>query len=433
MEKENCRNIFLMMIFVFLAVFLYFWTYSMVTLSSLQGLSVNIGDPIGPGMFPENRLLSRLKCDVYAEKNGVQNIARQPVATRPGTVYLQLKVMGFPLKKLALQAVSQVKVVPGGQSIGIVMHSKGIMVVGMSNIVDQSGKMVNPAEKAGIRIGDLILGINGKKAENEYQLKNEIAGAGPEKSIDLEIKRDGKVFKTSIRTVMCKETNRPRIGLFVRDTASGVGTLSFYHPESGTYGALGHIITDIDTAMGIELSEGRITEASIRGIHRGKKGQPGEKVGMFLEGGSIDGSIERNSRYGIFGKIKDTPEGNGIYQQPLPVAMSYQVKKGPAEMLTVIDGTEVRKYEVEIQEIFYPWNNQGKGMIIKITDQELIGSTGGIVQGMSGSPIIQDGMLAGVLTHVFINDPLKGYGVPAEWMIKEAGIIISDKKIQKVS
>jgi stage IV sporulation protein B len=313
------------------------------------------------------------------------------------------------------------------------MYSKGIMVVGMSNITDEAGNTVNPSEEAGIRIGDLILSINGKKVGSEYQLKNEIAKCGLSKrKVELEIKRGGKTFHTTVKTVLCRETGRPRIGLFVRDTASGVGTLSFYHPESGTYGALGHIITDVDTAMGIDLSDGKITEASIRGIHRGKKGQPGEKVGMFIEGGPLDGNIEKNTRYGIFGKLK-APLENPYYSKPVTVGLSYQIKRGPAEMLTVIDGTEIKKYSVEIQDIFYPWNHKGKGMIIRVTDQELVQSTGGIVQGMSGSPILQDGMLVGVLTHVFINDPLRGYGVPAEWMIKEAGLYHYDADIQKTS
>ncbi|MFZ5633258.1 MAG: SpoIVB peptidase [Bacillota bacterium] len=334
---------------------------------------------------------------------------------------------------MSVNVISQVKVIPGGQSIGIVMHSKGIIVVGMSDILDESGNRLNPAEEAGIKIGDLILGINGKKVASEVQLRNEIAILGNnQKDVELEVKRGAKIFKARVRVVKCMETGRPRVGLYVRDTASGVGTISFYHPESGRYGALGHIITDVDTAKGIDLSDGKIVEASIRGIHRGKRGQPGEKIGTFIEDGELTGEIEKNSRYGIFGQLKN-PLENPFYKEPVPVALSYQIKKGPAEILTVIDGTEIKKYSAEILEIFYPWNNQGKGMILKVNDPELIKNTGGIIQGMSGSPIIQNGMLVGVVTHVFINDPQCGYGVPAEWMIREAGLMTADKKLQKVS
>lgn len=434
MKKFSCRSVLSIAILACLAAILCFMSYSVITLGLLQGFNVNIGDPVRPDMFSGNKLLGKMSCEIQDGKNcGVKKISHRPVATRPGRIYLQYRLMGMPVKKLAVNAVTRIKVIPGGQSIGIVMYSKGIMVVGMSNITDESGNTLNPSEEAGIRIGDLILSINGKKVNSEYQLKNEIAICGLNKrKVNLEIKRGNKIFKTTVKTVLCRETGRPRIGLFVRDTASGVGTISFYHPETGTYGALGHIITDVDTAMGIDLSDGKITEASIRGIHRGKKGRPGEKVGMFIEGGPLDGNIEKNTRYGIFGDLK-TPLENPYYSKPVPVALSYQVKKGPAEMLTVIDGTEVKKYSVEIQDIFYPWNHKGKGMIIRIVDQELVDSTGGIVQGMSGSPILQDGMLVGVLTHVFINDPLRGYGVPAEWMIKEAGLYHYDVNIQKTS
>lgn len=435
MEKESCRSIISISLFLCLAVILCFLSYSNMALGPLQELSVNIGDPIGPDMIKENKLLTRLGCEVSPEiSHGIRNVNNRPVATEPGKLYLQFRIFGIPLKKLAVNAVSPVSVIPGGHSIGIVMHSKGIMVVGMSNIIDgTTGKTVNPAEEAGLKIGDLIISLNGKKVESENQLRTEITRCGDgQKAVELEIRRGPKTFRASIRPVLCKETGRPRVGLFVRDTASGVGTISFYHPESGTYGALGHIITDVDTAMGIDLSEGKITEASIRGIQRGKKGQPGEKIGMFMEDGPLDGNILKNSRYGIFGKLT-SPLENPFYSKPVPVALGYQIKKGPAEILTVVDGTEMKKFAIEIQEILYPWNNQGKGLILKITDPELIKTTGGIVQGMSGSPILQDGMLVGVLTHVFINDPLRGYGVPAEWMIREAGLLNINNELQKAS
>lgn len=434
MEKKSCRCAAGIILFFCLAVMLCFLSYSTLALSLIQGFNVYTGDSIGADIFPKNKILNKMGLGIYAEKNGMlRNIEERPVAAEPGKMYLQFRFLGVPFKKLAVNAVSQVKVIPGGQSIGIVMHSKGIMVVGMSNIVDESGRTVNPAEEAGIKIGDLLLSANGTKLASEHHLRNEINLSGKSgKSVELEIKRGSKVFKTSIKPVPCRETGRPRVGLFVRDTASGVGTMSFYHPESGTYGALGHLITDVDTAIGIDPSDGKITEASIRGIHRGRKGQPGEKIGMFIENGSLKGDIDKNSRYGIFGKLQNSIE-NPFYEKSVPVALSYQIKKGPAEMLTVVDGTDIRKFEIEIQEILYPWNNQNRGLIIKITDPGLENITGGIIQGMSGSPIMQNGMLVGVLTHVLINDPLRGYGVPAEWMIREAGLLNSDNKLQKVS
>lgn len=339
-------------------------------------------------------------------------------------------IQGLHVK--AVNVVSSVNVIPGGQSIGIVMHSKGVMVVGISDIVDETGNRVNPAEEAGLKIGDIILTVNGKKVINEFHLRNEILTYGQkQKNVNLEIKRGLKIIKTRVKIVHCSETGRPRIGLFVRDSASGVGTLSFYHPDTGTYGALGHLITDVDTSKGIDLGDGKIVEAQIRAVHRGKKGSPGEKIGMFISNGSLRGNIEKNCKYGIFGKL-DKPLESPFYNT-IPVAMSCQIQKGPAEILTVVEGTEVKKYSVDIQEVFFPWNNQGKGMIINVTDKELLECTGGIIQGMSGSPIIQNGMLAGVVTHVFVNDPQRGYGILAEWMLKETGLINTDKNLQNVS
>lgn len=420
MKISRCRITLPVVLASFSAVILFLLMYGNIFFSFSE-FNVKTGDHVRIAMF-HNKILNGFSVHVSPEKSGSEN----------GKEYLQFKALGIiPFKKMAVNVVAPVSVIPGGQSIGILMRSKGVMVVGMSSITDESGNQANPAEEAGIKVGDVIVAINGKSITNEYQLRNEISILGVNKDAVLEIKRSGGPVKIAVKPIMCRETKRPRIGLFVRDSASGVGTLSFYHPDSKTYGALGHIIADVDTAKGIDLSEGRIVEANIRAIHRGKKGNPGEKLGMITEGGAISGDIEKNTRYGIYGKIATLPE-NPYFPKPVPVAMSYEIKKGPAEIYTVIEGTEINKYSVEIQDVFYPWNSRGKGMVLKVTDQNLIRTTGGIVQGMSGSPIVQDGKLIGVVTHVFINDPQRGYGVPAEWMLKEMGLL-NDKSQQKAS
>lgn len=423
MRGKYCRRILPGVIATSAAVIVLLFAYFSIFFSFLSDFTVGAGDPVNINMF-HNRILSGFTLDVSHDSS--------ESATYPDKLRLNFKALGIiPFKKMAIKVVSPISVVPGGQSIGIMMHSKGVMVVGMSDISDERGNRVNPSEEAGIRVGDVITAINGRKINDEYQLKNEINLIGSRNDINLEIKRENKFINLKLRAVTCRETKRPRIGLFVRDSASGVGTLSFYHPNSALYGALGHIITDVDTARGIDLSDGRIVEASVRAIHRGKKGQPGEKVGMILEDGSISGNIEKNTKFGIYGKIKAIPE-NPYFQKPVPVAMNYEIKKGPALLYTVIEGTEINRYSVEIQDVFYPWNSRGKGMVIKVTDSNLINTTGGIIQGMSGSPIIQEGKLVGVVTHVFINDPLRGYGIPAEWMLKEIGLL-NDKTQQKAS
>lgn len=423
MRKRCCRIAFPRLITSISAVIVLMCLYFSMVSAFVDQFNVNAGEQLRIGMLP-NKMLNGFTVDVIGEKGSPEE--------KQGKQYLSFKALGIiPFKKMAVNVVSPVSVIPGGQSIGILMHSKGVMVVGMSNITDERGNAVNPAEEAGVKVGDIILSVNGKKVTDEFQLKNEISVIGTNKEAELEIKRESKVSKIKVKAVMCRETKRPRIGLFVRDGASGVGTLSFYDPATKTYGALGHIITDMDTAKGIDLSDGRIVEAHVRAIHRGKRGHPGEKLGMIADDGNISGSIDKNTRYGIFGKIH-TLTDNPYFAKPVPVAMSYQIKKGPAEIYTVIEGNEITRCSVEIQEVFYPWNSRGKGMVIKVTDSELIETTGGIIQGMSGSPIVQDGKLIGVVTHVFINDPKRGYGVPAEWMLKEMGLL-NDKTLQNAS
>ncbi len=299
----------------------------------------------------------------------------------------------------------------------------------MYDIRDTKGSTINPAQKAGIKVGDFIVKVNDKAVEDEQGLKREIINNG-EKPVKLEIKRNDKIIKSRLMTAICPETGYPRLGIYVKDTTSGVGTLSFYHPESQSFAALGHIITDSDNSAAKNVREGKILEASIKGIRKGIKGQPGEKIGMFTNESTLSGNIEKNTKYGVMGKLEGAVN-NPYYNMPIPIASSNQINEGPAEILTVIDDLKIEKFSIEIQDIFYPWNSRGKGMVIKITDRKLIDKTGGIIQGMSGSPILQNGMLVGVLTHVFVNDPLRGYGIPAEWMLKE--LDITDNILQNAS
>jgi len=232
---------------------------------------------------------------------------------------------------------------------------------------------------------------------------------------------------------MCIRDRRPlystadgayRIGLYLRDSAAGVGTLTFYDPETRRYGALGHIILDSDTHQPINLSEGSIVKAKIINVKAAQKGQPGEKTGIFIDGSL--GNIEKNSPYGIFGEITDLHKPESPYPDPLPMALSTQVETGPAEILTVIDGETIDSYAVVIEKISYQASPADKGIVIRVVDEKLLQSTGGIIQGMSGSPIIQNGKLVGAVTHVFINDPTRGYGIFIEWMFQEAEIFTNN-------
>ncbi|UNL84138.1 SpoIVB peptidase [Priestia koreensis] len=342
---------------------------------------------------------------------------------------LTLAVAGIPVKKVDVKVLSDFKVIPGGQSIGVKLNARGVLVVGYHQIEAKDGKK-SPGEKAGIQVGDMITKINGTTIEKMSDITPFIQSAGKTgKPLDLEVLRDKEHFQTKLVPVKDKNNYAYRIGLYIRDSAAGIGTMTFYDPKSKKYGALGHVISDMDTKKPIVVEDGQIVRSTVTSIEKGAHGVPGEKLARFSEDRHIMGNINRNSPFGIFGKLHDSIE-NGIADKPLPIALSNEVKEGPAKILTVIDNDKVEEFDVEVISTIPQKFPATKGMVIKITDPVLLKKTGGIVQGMSGSPIIQDGKVIGAVTHVFVNDPTSGYGVHIEWMLNEAGINIY-KGVQK--
>jgi len=315
------------------------------------------------------------------------------------------------------------KLVPGGNSIGVVLHSRGVIVVGNSPITIGSGEQVTPAKDGGISIGDVILSINGTLVQSDNQVAEVIDHIGKgEGMLNIVLKRGDQQINLSIKPVLCDDTKRYRIGLFVRDSAAGVGTLTFYDPGSHAYGALGHIITDSDTNQPIDCEEGKIVAAKVSGIQHGLRGQPGEKIGVFIDEDQLLGNIQKNTKFGIYGKLT-ADISNELYSEAIPVASMNQIHTGNAEMLTVVSGQTIERFGIEIQKINLQESPEGKGLVIKVTDPLLLEKTGGIVQGMSGSPIIQNGKIVGAVTHVFVHDPTKGYGCFIDWMLMEVGAI----------
>lgn len=340
-----------------------------------------------------------------------------------GQVKLEFSLFGWiPLRRVTVNVVPEVKLIPGGHSIGIKLRSQGVNVVGYYYF-NVSGKNVSPARDAGIKIGDSILEINGKKVDDAPSAARILEENGGNRT-ELLISRRGKKFRVSLTPLYSASDGAYRIGLYLRDSAAGVGTLTFYDPLTKKYGALGHVILDSDTQEPINLSEGTIVKAKIIEIKAAKRGQPGEKTGIFVDDDL--GNIIKNTTYGIFGEITEFQQTASPYPDPLPMALASEVQKGPAEILTVIEGETIGSYAVEIEKIAYQTNPTDKGMIIRVVDERLLHSTGGIIQGMSGSPIIQNGKLVGAVTHVFINDPTRGYGIFLEWMYQEAEIITNN-------
>ncbi|MCW2277349.1 SpoIVB peptidase [Heliophilum fasciatum] len=341
-----------------------------------------------------------------------------------GRYQVTLRWLGFlPVKQMTVDVVPPVRLLPGGQSIGVMLHAQGVIVVGQAPIIDEQGQKQYPAKASGLAVGDVIQKVGGQWVHSDAELARVIDEAGKKGGlVDIEYVRHGETLRGQVTPVRCGETKRFRVGLFVRDRAAGVGTLTFYDPASGLYGALGHVINDADTNQRIDVAEGRVIPAWIKGIQPGRQGMPGEKIGIFQEEESarFNGTILRNTSVGIFGRMSGKVT-NTLYQEPLPIALASQVREGPAEILTVVDGEQIERFTIEIERVLLN-RSDGKGLVIRVTDQRLLQTTGGIIQGMSGSPIIQDGRLVGAVSHVFVNSPTTGYGSLIEKMVEESGL-----------
>ncbi|MBT2677571.1 SpoIVB peptidase [Bacillus sp. ISL-35] len=353
-------------------------------------------------------------------------------AKRHGKDEMVLELAGFPVKKVDVNVLKDFKVRPGGQSIGVKLNTVGVLVVGHHQVQADEGR-VSPGELAGIKKGDIITEINGQQIEKMADVGPFVKQAGADgKPLDVVIKRENEKIKTRLQPKKDVNENTYKLGLYIRDSAAGIGTMTFYHPQSKKYGALGHVISDMDTKKPIVVEDGQIVRSTVTSIEKGGKGNPGEKLARFSSDREVIGNIRRNSPFGIFGELnKDIT--NGVFDKPLPIALSHQVKEGPAKILTVVNNDEVNLFDIEIVSTIPQKFPATKGMVIKVTDPELLEKTGGIVQGMSGSPIIQDNKLVGAVTHVFVNDPTSGYGVHIEWMLNEAGIDIYEKPREQAS
>lgn len=340
-----------------------------------------------------------------------------------GQTRLTIHLFGkLPVKSVHVRVLPEIRVIPGGQSIGVKVNAAGVMVVGHHLIESAEGRS-SPGETAGIRTGDYIVEMNGVSVRKVNQVAEVIRQAGSKGDpIDVLLLRNGKKHRVRLKPVQDKKEGTYRIGLYIRDSAAGVGTLTFYDPKGGRYGALGHVITDVDTGKPIAVGDGKIVRSNVTSIQKGASGEPGEKRAIFFQENRVLGSISRNTPFGIFGKMKEMPSGS-LYDKAVPISLSEEVKEGPAQILTVVDGQKVQRFDIEIAHVISQKYPATKGMVIRITDPKLLKKTGGIVQGMSGSPILQDGKLIGAVTHVFVNDPASGYGTFIEWMLRDAGVL----------
>ena len=320
------------------------------------------------------------------------------------------------LKDVSLNVIPNTKVIPLGNSIGLKLYTKGVLVVGMSEIKGLDNVKYKPYENSGIEEGDMIIKINGTEISTTDDLV-ECVNASNGKTIEATYIRNDETKVGELKPTKTND-NEYKIGLWVRDAAAGVGTATFYDVETGKFAALGHGITDVDTGDLVNISNGEVITTNIISITKGEKGEPGEIRGT-IEGGKEIGNVEKNTALGIFGKVTSKNYLGISNNDELEVANRNEIKQGKAEIICVLETGRKEKYEIQIEKIFTANNKDNKSMLIKITDPRLLEKTGGIIQGMSGSPVIQNGKFIGAVTHVLVNSPEQGYAVFADMMLKQ--------------
>ncbi len=345
---------------------------------------------------------------------------------RAGDYTLRLRLFGIlPWRTVRVRAVPVPHVVPGGQTVGIVLHAVGPLVVGFAPLQTASGLVPSPAARAGVHVGDSLLAIDGLPVHDDADVGARVDAAGRSgAALDLEVLRRGVVRTVRVRPAYVPPLGRYVLGARVRDGATGIGTLSFAE-QGGVYGALGHAVVDPGLGTPVVLGSGALLPSVISGMQPSRDGRPGEKVGLLVGGVPPLGDVTANAALGVFG-VLSRAVATGPVPNPVPVALPDQVHPGPAQMLTVVSGNEVQSFALRITAVLPQRLPSAKGLILRITDPRLLRATGGIVQGMSGSPILQDGRLVGTITHVFVDDPSRGYGVLAQWMARAGGLVEPD-------
>ncbi|MCY6370304.1 SpoIVB peptidase [Clostridium ganghwense] len=336
---------------------------------------------------------------------------------------LDVSLLGvLPIKSVSVKSIPEIYVYPGGTPVGVKLSTKGVLVVAFSDIETSKGKVVSPSAESGIQVGDVVTKINDSSINGSDELIKELE-SNKSKKMKITLERNDKIIEKVVKPIKDKSDNEYKIGLWVRDSTSGVGTLTFYDKKSSKFAALGHPITDVDTGTILKISNGEVVQSSIISLRKGQKGNPGELRGIFINEEVSLGKVNKNTICGIYGDGNDKLIGSK-YNKPMKIALRNEIKEGAAKILTTIDGTQPKLYDIKIEKLLTQDEPGPKSMIIKVTDPVLLSKTGGIVQGMSGSPIIQGDKIVGAVTHVLINRPDVGYGIYIEWMLKETDILL---------
>lgn len=327
----------------------------------------------------------------------------------------------IPLKNINITTIENMQVVPVGKIIGLKLYTNGVLIVGMSEIEDKNKTLNKPYENSDIEEGDTILKINETEIENIDNLKK-VVNDSKGKNLELTLLRNGNVVTTSIIPIETQEKEY-KLGLWVKDAATGVGTMSFYEPNSKVFAVLGHGITDSDTDSLINIDSGELVTSKVISLKKGEIESPGEIKGTIINGKTI-GKVIKNTKFGVYGILNNLTALNIDSSKAIKIALRDEIEEGEAKILCSLDDSNVAKeYSVQIEKIYKDNDYNNKSMLIRITDDELINKTGGIIRGLSGAPIIQNGKFVGAITNVLVSNPEIGYAIFGDLMIKEINSI----------
>lgn len=407
---KNKKILYLVLIF-FVFVLLYFvieyiFIPKNIYMTTGKSYVVNISTPFN-GEIESNEVLSinnkKVTDNIQLDLSN-DNLMKSDIDT---VADINVKLLGLPIKKVQLCFMPEKKVEVVGKTVGICVDTKGVLVLGVGQVKSVDSKEYTPC-KGVIKSGDIILEIDNKKISNKEEL---VSAVKNKTHINIKVMRKDKVFNADVSPIKSIDDNNYKLGLWVRDSTQGIGTITYYDKENNCFAALGHPINDVDTGEKMQIDGGEILDAEILKAEKGQAGTPGALIGEIDFDKTI-GYINSNEDNGVFGKLCD--EIGGI---EMPIGYKNDVKRGNASIFVNLRGKIVEEYSIHIDSINKYNTNDTKNFVLTITDKRLLAKTGGIVQGMSGCPVVQNGKLIGAVTHVFVNDPTKGYGIFVENMM----------------
>ncbi len=407
---KNKKLLIAFLLFFLTIVYVYICAIDAIPKNTIlfEGEQLNIKKIIGISLVSKNKNYDTILTSTESIEENTQEL---------GTTNLEVKLFNtFNVKDIDVSVIKRTKVIPVGQVAGLKLYTTGVLVVGMSEIKGIDNKKYKPYENTGIQEGDTIVQIENDEITGTKELIQKV-NSSKGKELNLKYVRDGEILECAISPVKTSASEF-KLGLWVRDSAAGIGTMTYYEPETKNFAALGHGITDVDTGKLINISNGQFITTKVLSIIKGEDGAPGKLQGSISEQSNI-GTIKKNSIFGIYGVAEDVQKIKIDPNKKMNVATRNEIELGEATILCSLDDEKTKEYKIQIEKIYLNNNYDNKSMLIKVTDKELIEKTGGIIQGMSGSPVIQNGKFIGAITNVLVNDPTKGYVVFGDLMIKE--------------